>query len=270
MNIMNVIRKVRSKSRIEIESFLRWRLLDIASQLFWLPAFVTGPIVRVFRPDSFWVYGLHSEYQELHRRFTAHNFLNRGDTGRLTAFILNIKQVLGDDVKGDFAELGVWRGNTAAILAHYARKAGRRAIFFDTFEGFSIKDLKGVDSGKKQIFNDTSIALVASVVGSDSAVEYAKGYFPDTVTDEHKDHRYAVVSLDCDLYVPMKAGLDFFYPRMNRGAIFLLHDYSSGVWDGAKRAIDEFCSATGEYPVLMPDKSGSAFIRKSRQIELSH
>lgn len=270
MKIMNIIRKVRTKSRTEIESFLRWKLLAIAAKIFWLPALVTGPIVRVFRPDSFWVYNLHSEYRDLYRRFIAHNLLNRGDTGRLTAFILNIKKVLEDGVEGDFAELGVWKGNTAAVLAHYALKEGRRAIFFDTFEGFSANDLSGVDIGKKQIFGDTSIALVASVVGSDDAVEFVKGYFPDTVTDEHKECRYAVVSLDCDLYIPMKAGLDFFYPRMNEGAILLLHDYSSGVWEGAKRAIDEFCSATGEYPVLMPDKSGSAFIRKSRKIYLLH
>jgi O-methyltransferase len=60
----------------------------------------------------------------------------------------------------------------------------------------------------------------------------------------------------------MKAGLDFFYPRMPRGGLFLLHDYSSLCWPGAKQAVDEFCRATGENLLLMPDKSGSAFIRK--------
>jgi hypothetical protein len=72
------------------------------------------------------------------------------------------------------------------------------------------------------------------------------------------------VSLDCDLYEPMKAGLEFFYPRMTRGGIFLLHDYSSFSWNGAKKAIDEFCGQSGEFIVLMPDKSGSAFLRKAR------
>jgi len=62
----------------------------------------------------------------------------------------------------------------------------------------------------------------------------------------------------------MKAGLEFFYPRMSRGGILMLHDYSSLFWDGAKKAIDESCNKNGEYVVLMPDKSGSAFIRKSK------
>jgi hypothetical protein len=58
--------------------------------------------------------------------------------------------------------------------------------------------------------------------------------------------RYCAVSLDCDLYDPMKSGLDFFYPRLNRGGILFLHDYSSGHWPGSKKAIDEFCNETGE------------------------
>ncbi len=66
----------------------------------------------------------------------------------------------------------------------------------------------------------------------------------------------------CDLYKPTKVGLDLFYPRMSRGGIFFIHDYSSQIWNGAKMAVDEFCAMTGEFIVLMPDKSGSAFLRK--------
>jgi hypothetical protein len=113
-------------------------------------------------------------------------------------------------------------------------------------------------------FEDTSLELTASVVGERAGVQLVKGYFPDTVTDEFRGWRFAVVSLDCDLYTPMKNGLEFFYPRMEPGALLLLHDYSSGFWEGAKRAIDEFCAATGEHLILMPDKSGSAFVRKSK------
>ena len=58
--------------------------------------------------------------------------------------------------------------------------------------------------------------------------------------------------------------LEFFYPRMPQGGIMFLHDYSSLYWHGAKLAVDEFCAETGEFIVLMPDKSGSAFLRRSR------
>jgi hypothetical protein len=36
--------------------------------------------------------------------------------------ILNTKQILKDEVQGSFAELGVYRGNSAAVLTHYAAK----------------------------------------------------------------------------------------------------------------------------------------------------
>ena len=52
--------------------------------------------------------------------------------------------------------------------------------------------------------------------------------------------------------------------------MFFPHDYSSMYWPGSKRAIDEPCKASGEHIVLMPDKSGSALLRKSISISITH
>ena len=169
-------------------------------------------------------------------------------------------------IEGDFAELGVWRGNTAAVLAYFGLPARRTVYLFDTFQGFSERDFKGVDAcARPGNFANTSIDMVREVVGSPwSACQVVAGYFPDSVQPQHRERRYAVVSLDCDLYEPMKAGLEFFYPRMPRGGLLMLHDYSSRQWPGARQAVDEsLVNATGEWPVLLPDKSGSAFIRRA-------
>lgn len=222
-----------------------------------------GAVVS-YHPDSHYLFRAHPEFDELFARFTAHNkWNNGGDASRLWSLILNIKQIVGDGVPGDFAEVGVWRGNTAAVLARLA--VDRQVFLFDTFEGFNVRDLRGVDANKDVAFNSTSLDLVKEVVGRERQnCHYVKGWFPDSVSDEHRQRQYAVVSLDCDLYDPMKAGLEFFYPRMPRGGIMFLHDYSSLLWDGAKLAVDEFCAETGELIVLMADKSGSAFLRRSR------
>ena len=58
---------------------------------------------------------------------------------------MNIKQVLDDRIAGDMAELGVYKGNSAALLAYYARMYHRVVLLFDTFEGFDRRDLVGVD-----------------------------------------------------------------------------------------------------------------------------
>jgi hypothetical protein len=136
---------------------------------------------------------------------------------------------------------------------------------FDTFGGFDVRDLEGIDKGKQMMFADSSLTLAQEVIGEPSNVCYfIQGYFPLTLIDEHRDKTFCVVSLDCDLYHPMKAGLEYFYPRMSIGGILLLHDYSSMNGAGAKKAIDQFCAESGEYLILIPDKSGSAFVRKSK------
>ena len=229
-------------------------------------------VFSAYQPDSYAFFNAHAEFDSLFENFTRYNRLNNaGDVPRLWSFILNCKQVLAEGVAGDFAELGVWRGNTAAVLAHFAARNNRRVFLFDTFAGFDVSDLKGVDADKglnadkKVLFRETSIDLVREVIGADAAAcDFVKGRFPGSLADAHKAAQYAVVSLDCDLYEPMKAGLEFFYPRLNRGGLFLLHDYSSLHWPGAKLAVDEFCKASGEFAVLMPDKSGSALLRKSK------
>jgi hypothetical protein len=218
-----------------------------------------------YHPDSYADNHLHSEVRELQERFVLHNSLNNsGDWARLWAIVLNVKQVIAEGIEGNFAELGVWRGNTASVLAYYASCHGRRLHLFDTFSGFDQRDLSGVDADKAIAFRDTSMELVRSVIGQHSdACDLYPGHFPSSVETLQDPSSYSVVSLDCDLYEPMRHGLQFFYPRLSSGGVLLLHDYSSGHWQGATQAVNEFCLATGEKLVLLPDKSGSAVIRKA-------
>jgi len=244
----------------------RWLLEKIISNLHFSGDTNFKKSYLAYQPDSQVQFKSHPEFSYLLARFIHCNILNNaGDITRLWSLVLNIKQVISENISGDFAELGVYRGNTASVLAHFASKNSRKTYLFDTFEGFDNRDLQGVDADVQLAFSDTSIAMVKDVISEYSnCCEFIKGYFPSSLLPEHSQRKYAIVSLDCDLYEPMKAGFDFFYPLMPKGGLFLIHDYSSGHWKGAKKATDEFCVRTNEYPILLPDKSGSAFIRKSR------
>jgi len=189
---------------------------------------------------------------------------NNGDASRFMGLMLNLRQLLKEEIDGDFAELGVWRGNSAAILAAYAAESGKRLFLFDTFSGFDGRDLMGEDRARKGDFADTSIDFARKTIGHDEITTYLKGFFPDSITPEVAERKFALVHIDCDLYKPISAALEFFYPRMPKGGMMILHDYSSGYWSGATQAIDEFYKATGEHVMLWPDKSGTAMIRKSR------
>lgn len=215
-----------------------------------------------YRPDSDVIFKAYPEIATLSQKWIKNNEENNGgDLPRLYALAFNAKQVLDDGVAGDIAELGVYRGNSAALFAHYARMHGRKVHLFDTFEGFDTRDLVGVDKSKGMEFNDTSVEQVRELVGEQD-VTFVQGRFPQSVPHDLYDSRYALVHIDCDLYEPAKAGLEFFYPRLSPGGLLIMHDYGNPYWSGIKRAVDEYCRAIPERPVVVGDKSGTAMIRK--------
>lgn len=216
-------------------------------------------------PESYVKFGQMQEYEQLREVYIQNNEINGADLCRLWMLMLNINKVIEDQVEGSFAEVGVYRGNTAAVLSHYSEKTNRRLYLFDTFSGFAEKDLVGMDGKKRKAFSETSLEYVRSILENTSFVQYKKGYFPETVDEECREQKYAFVHLDCDLYKPIKAGLQFYWNRMNIGGRIVIHDYSSGHYDGCKKAVDEFCREQGVYGVLIPDRSGSiVFVKQHR------
>lgn len=231
---------------------------------FGLSPFLPRFAYRVYLPDSFYVFNKYPESRGLYHRWIRNSKVNnKGDLNRFYSLILNLQQLLDEGVEGDFAELGVYQGTTASIIAHYAKKGSRNLFLFDTFEGFDRRDLVDIDAPETSDFSDTSHAAVSKFVGHEDVCKYCVGYFPESVTDEVRNRSFAFVHLDCDLYKPMNDALRFFWPRLSSGGLLFLHDYSSGHWEGAKKAVDEFCRETGNFVVLLPDKSGTAVIRKS-------
>ena len=53
------------------------------------------------------------------------------------------------------------------------------------------------------------------------------------------------MNLDADLYEPILAGLEFFYPKMVRGGVILIHEYFSAGYVGVKKAVNEFVRKFG-------------------------
>jgi hypothetical protein len=187
----------------------------------------------------------------------------KGDMSRFYFFCLALDVIAKEGLDGDIAELGVYKGGTAAVLAKFARKLGRTAYLFDTFEGFDEADLTGLDAGTPVGFIDTSLEYVRAAVGDDS-VNFIKGRFPETTSAVPENTKFCFVHLDCDLYAPMRDALEFFYERLVPGGFLIAHDYSSLCWDGPERALDRFLIGKSECVIPLPDSAGSAVIRKSR------
>ncbi len=189
-------------------------------------------------------------------RWNKGNYLNNaGDHTRFYFLNLCIDFLIEDKIEGDIAELGVYRGNSAFLLAKFARRTKKHVYLFDTFEGFDKKDLVMLDrSVSQEYFADTSLQTVKDFVGEENVI-YIKGYFPESIKDMKADPTYSLIHIDCDLEKPMREALEYFYPRMQKGGFIIIHDHTSLFWDGAKRAIDGFFSDKPEFLIPIPDKS---------------
>ncbi|MGC1677135.1 MAG: TylF/MycF/NovP-related O-methyltransferase [Candidatus Binataceae bacterium] len=149
-------------------------------------------------------------------------------------------------VPGDFAELGVYRGGTARLLARAVQRSGRRLDLFDTFAGLPASDTIR-DQGQTQDFTDTSVEAVQKYLRGLDNLEFYAGLFPASAATV-KERSFSFVHADADIYSSMKACCEFFYPRLTPGGFMVCDDYGLETWPGATAAIDEFFADKPERP----------------------
>ena len=155
-----------------------------------------------YRPDADVDFDRYPELRALSESWVANNIENNaGDLPRLYALLLNMRHVMEEGIAGDFAEVGVYRGNSAAVLAHYGRQYQRSVFLFDTYSGFSTSDLTGFDAGKPVVFADTSLDLVQRTVGADS-VRVREGIFP---RQRHRGYRTTALRRRAPRLRPLRA-----------------------------------------------------------------
>ncbi|MDZ7741343.1 MAG: TylF/MycF/NovP-related O-methyltransferase [Bacteroidota bacterium] len=185
------------------------------------------------------------------------------DKQRFFVLWLQISRIRKEKIEGDFAELGVYKGDSARLINAMAPE--RKLHLFDTFDGFKDEDLK-MESGEAATytpsnFADTSMETVKERLGNPKQLVFHPGYFPAS-THELEEKKFAFVNIDLDLYKPTKAGLEYFYPSLSRGGIILIHDYNRK-WPMLMKAVDEFLDSIPENPVLLPDRDNSLAIVKN-------
>jgi len=188
---------------------------------------------------------------------------NAWDTVRKDMLILALKDMIENNIPGELAELGVYKGQSARLIHHYVPE--RKLFLFDTFSGFDENDIKVEQTFHGDNYNqfkDTNVKSVMQCIDpeNDNVIPIA-GMFPQSIP-ENFNHIFAFVHMDMDLYQPTIEAFRYFYPRVSRGGYMIVHDYSNIKWPGIKKAVDEFFQDKSERPVLMPDNGGSALIRK--------
>lgn len=159
------------------------------------------------------------------------------------------------EISGNIAECGVYNGETSMFMNKYW--PDRTLYLFDTFEGFSEKDIaqenKQFDAFKNGRFskNPFKVGSSESLINAvktrmlyPEKLKIYQGYFPESAGNI--DDTFCFVSLDMDLYQPQLEGLRYFWNRMEEGGVILLHDYFSPTLPGVKAAVADFEKELGK------------------------
>ena len=186
------------------------------------------------------------------------------DVIRTSTLSLIADEIHARELKGSVAELGVAQGKFARVIN--ALFPEKELHLFDTFEGFPKSDIA---DDKQRNFSDTKSEWYADIdmsalMGSMRYPERCiihRGYFPDTAVGMEEE-RFCFVSIDCDLYKPILAGLEFFYPRLVKGGYIFVHDYRSKYFTGVRSALNEFAQKNDISYCVIPDNTGTAVITK--------
>jgi hypothetical protein len=166
---------------------------------------------------------------------------------------------------GNVAEAGVFRGDFAKFINLFF--PDRILYLFDTFEGHDSADMdiditkggKLAQSFESGLFKNTSEDFVKSVLPYPDKAIIKKGYFPETA--EGIRDEFVFVSLDLNLYAPILAGLEFFYPKLVRGGIILVHDYFDAYITGVSQAVNEFCKRNHLSCIAIGDELSVAIMK---------
>jgi hypothetical protein len=201
---------------------------------------------------------------------------------RLWSLLNAVRYVVEEDIPGDLAECGVWRGGSIMAMALQLRDMGvgdRRIWLYDTFAGMTPPTAEDVEAGTgttaadmlshTDVGDGNNVWCVAGRADVEANVR-STGYPMDQFTFvegdvartlyEQAPDRIALLRLDTDWYESTRIGLEVLYPRLAVGGVCILDDY--GHWEGARKAVDDYFADRGLRPFMHPiDYSGRLFIK---------
>lgn len=196
------------------------------------------------------------------------------NTKKLTYLENKLDTLLKRDIKGDVVECGVWMGGCSAFLAKKLLKENniRTLRLFDSFDdpheplpidgqflinklggigrahgriqpikGYYKKVTKGVGPGDRKKVYDL---ITKYVQYPKEKVKIYKGWFQNIFPkySQRVEHIMLLI-LDCNLYVPTKLCLDYFYSKLASGGVLFVDDY--GTLDGCTKAVTEHFERLG-------------------------
>jgi O-methyltransferase len=171
-----------------------------------------------------------------------------------------MRSVLENGVPGDFIETGVWKGGTTIFMRGLLKALGitdRRVYVADSFEGVPPPDPESYPADRESVFHLwPGLAVDLPAVKEnfarfdllDEQVEFVKGWFRDTLP-ALRDHTWAVIRLDGDLYESTMDALENLYGGLSVGGWLIVDDYEI---EACRQAVTDFRAARGVTDEIRP------------------
>jgi O-methyltransferase len=145
-------------------------------------------------------------------------------------------------VGGDFLEVGVWRGGSAALIGNRALSFPEAKIWLaDTFTGVpapvSLNDT--IYQGGEHA--DTSIEDVQEILRNCGVSEYKilKGLFPAETAHLICDKIFRFAHIDVDSYDSAMNVFNWVWPRISQGGLVIFDDYGFWGCEGVAMFVNE-------------------------------
>jgi len=146
-------------------------------------------------------------------------------------------------VPGNIVEFGVASGASTRVIRRTLLK--ERSIWLRHFDRKKIFALDSFE-GLRESFENAPAGTFAGDIPNIPGVEFVKGYFEDTCTEELRQRvgRVAFAHLDADLYTSTLCALRWLTPLLGTGSI-LLFDEFTGENQAEARALIDWREETG-------------------------
>lgn len=164
---------------------------------------------------------------------------------------------------GDFLEVGVWRGGSAAIIGTRAQQSSDAKLWLaDTFSG-----VPQTTSSHDTLYQggehaDTSVDKVRNTLRDCGVSNYEilQGLFPQDTGSRAEDRTFRFVHIDVDSYASASQIFEWVWPRLAIGGVAIFDDYGFWGCEGVAACVNEL-KAKG-FPVVH-NLNGHAIVYKA-------
>ena len=195
---------------------------------------------------------------------------------RCYALYQSVKYIIANNIEGDLAECGVWKGGSAMLMAYTLQQSGitdRKLYLYDTFEGMTKPGEKDgafekMEWERQQVNdqrNNWCLSPIEEVKDNlaqtgypEENIIWIKGKVEDTIPGRLPS-KIALLRLDTDWYVSTKHELQHLFPLLEKKGVLIIDDY--GAWQGARKATDEYFAAQGPVYLNRIDFTGRLLVK---------